>query len=172
MSISVFRRSAIYCEVAKSNKAAIFVSIGVLAIFKLLVLCSVGAPVVVRHYFAEYLPPLWIYGVLGLLDMLLCGYAIGFVLGAGRGSRLGEGRYRGAFYFVVGVVLGYVRHLLMFGKLMLIPALIAGIASVFCLFICAIEFFRAGRSPFISMLFSLMFGIYNTVLVIVVIFSI
>ena len=123
--------------------------------------CAVGSPMFTIRFLSSGLPmlPLWLYG---LFDFLSFG-ALGFSLGADLFSRCSVNevaRYRGAFFFVLSLVLSFLHHLFFFTMTSFFVSFLIGVISVALLVLAIIDFSHVSRIAFVFAIIGTLWKLY------------
>ena len=102
-------------EIKSLNVVFAAVVAALLLLIDFAVWSAVGSPIYILRFISAYVKvfPLWLFGLLDFLSFSLLGFALGAVLGAGNPS-CDVYKYRGAFFFVIGLVLAYLHHVTFF----------------------------------------------------------
>ena len=108
--------------------------------------CAVGSPVYVLRFVSESVPvlPLWLFGLLDFISFVLLGFALGAVLGS-RCVTNEISKYRGAFYFVIGVTLICLHHAFFFSSVSFFVALLTAVLMCFFLTVAVVNFSRVSK---------------------------
>lgn len=127
--------------------------------------CAIGSPLFVLHFISDRVPvpPLWIFGLCDFLCFALLGLALGALLGNAFPAR-DVPKYRGAFYFTVGIVFNVVHHFLFFGGGRFLVALPLCLLSCFFLVIAVVDFFKVSSIASISALLGISWVLYLALL--------
>lgn len=112
--------------------SALAVIVGILlVVVNFSVWCAVGSPIFVIRFLSSKLFtfPLWLYGLFDFLSFGLLGFSLGADLGVS--CRVNDvARYRGAFFFILGIVISYLHHLFFFSMSSFFMAFLLGIIAV------------------------------------------
>ena len=135
-------------EIRNSNIvfATVIAVIFILADFA--VWCIAGSPVFALRFISVRVPvlPLWIFGLCDFLCFASLGLSIGFALG-NKCPSIETEKYRGAFYFSVGVALAVIHHFIFFMAVSLFAALPVIILSCAFLLGAIINFYKVSFLP-------------------------
>ena len=102
---------------------------------------AVGSPVYILRFISGRIPvlPLWAFGLLDFVSFALLGFALGTALGS-RCVANEVAKYRGAFYFVIGVTLNCLHHVLFFSNAAFFIALLVALLMCFFLTVGVVNF--------------------------------
>lgn len=138
----------------------------------LVVLLIVGSPRRLLWWISARIPviPSWLLLLLLLLHFVVCGFSIGMALGCNcRGKDVF--RYRGAFFFAVGLPLFYLWYAFLFGAHVFLLAVLSCLVATACFIISAINFCRVCRTAAMGLWGTVLMGCYLTVFSILCFFS-
>lgn len=127
----------------------IFVATAVALIFILVdfaVWCAVSSPIYTLRFISSSVPtlPLWLFGLFDFISYALKGFSLGAVLTVV--CRLYDVyRYRGAFYFVIGVTMAFLHHAFFFSEAKFFTALLIALLQCLFLFIAVINFYKVSK---------------------------
>lgn len=127
--------------------------------------CAVGSPLYVLHFISTSVPvlPLWLFGLFDFISFALLGVALGAVLG----SRCGiyeVAKYRGAFYFIIGVTLVCLHHAFFFSSFTFFVALLTSVLMCFFLAVALVNFLRVSKLATFAAIGGLLWSLYLLVL--------
>lgn len=127
--------------------------------------CAVGSPVYVLRFVSGSVPvlPLWIFGLFDFISFALLGFALGAVLG-NRCAVSEVAKYRGAFYFIIGVTLVCLHHAFFFSHFALFVALLTSVLMCFFLVVAVVNFARVSGLAVFAAAVGLLWSIYILVL--------
>ena len=148
----------IRCELEKINVVFVTALAFLFLAVDFTVWCLSASPIYLLRTVADKLPvlPLWLFGLFDLLAFTLFGAALGAALS--NKQRFEVEKYRGAFYFIIGVVLAYLHHVILFSYLcFFLSALVSGTVCFF-IFIASINFARVSKA---TMFFSVLGEIWS-----------
>lgn len=157
------RNYRIKCEIDRVNIFFALALGGVFLLIDFAVWCAVGSPAYMLRFVSGRVSvlPLWVFGLLDFLAFTLFGAALGCALSAKGGC--GVDRYRGAFYFIIGVTLFYLHHIFFFVYgAFLMSFLVA--ALIFSLLVIAIVNFS--RVSSVSSLCAVLGGVWSVYILI------
>lgn len=108
--------------------------------------CAVGSPVYILRFVAAQVAvlPLWLFGLLDFVAFAALGFALGAALGV-RCSAQEVSKYRGAFYFIMGVTLAFLHHAVFFAGARMFGALLLSALSCAFVGIGTVNFCRVSR---------------------------
>ena len=126
---------------------ALAVAVGILlVVVNFSIWCAVGSPIFVIRYLSSkiFTFPLWLYGLFDFLSFGMLGFSLGAdLLGVCRVNEVA--RYRGAFFFILGIVFSYLHHLFFFPMSSFFMALILGIIAVAFLIFAIMDLRRVSK---------------------------
>ena len=108
--------------------------------------CAIGSPAYILKFISSSLkvPPLWLFGLLDLLSFAVLGFSLGAVLGT-LCSAYDVPKYRGAFFFVIGVTLAFLHHVIFFGFARFFFSLVVSVLSCAFLAAAVVDFFHVSK---------------------------
>ena len=141
--------------------SVMFVAI-LLLFINIVVWCSVGSPVYTLHFVSSRVPtlPLWLYGLLDFLSFTLLGISLGAALGE-KCPASEVDKYRGGFYFVIGVTLAYLHHAFFFSCHLFFISFICAVLQCVFLVVAVVNFYKVSRISTISLILG---GIWSSYL--------
>ena len=134
------------------NRAGVIVGISVLVAVQLILWFVVGIPIGIFHYLRGTVPllPRWLYMFSELTAHGLLGAAIGAALCARRYPCETQ-KYRGAFYFLLAILFGYLYYAFFFGVGFFLVAFVLAAMELLALAVAALNFLHVVRlSAFLS----------------------
>ena len=157
------------CEMRKLNIIFATVVAGLLLFINVAVWSAVGSPIFILRFISAYVKalPLWLFGLFDFLSFALLGFALGAILGT-QCRTYEVFKYRGAFFFVIGLTLAFVHHVTFFGAGMFLVSLLVIIIQCCFLALSAINFYKVSV---ISTVVLLVGGIWWLYLLIINLFS-
>ncbi len=134
------------------NRAGVIVGICVLVAIQIVLWCVVGIPIGLFHYLRGTVPllPRWMYMLFELVAHALLGAAIGAAL-CERRYHCEAQKYRGAFYFLLAILFGYLYYAFFFGIGFFLVAFVLAVMEMLALLIAVLNFSHVMR---LSALFS------------------
>lgn len=140
------KRRCVLFRGSRVNTAGMIVGISILVFVWMIVCLVVGVPISVFHYFRgnTLLPPRWLYLLSDLISHAALGAAIGIAL-CERRYMFEVQKYRGAFYFSLAIVLGYLFHAFFFGVGFFLVAFVLTAMELFGLVIAMMNFYHGNR---------------------------
>ena len=133
-----------------------------LAVIQILLWCVVGAPIGIFYLLRGVLPllPRWLYMLCDLLIHACLGAAFGMVLLDRRGVFEVQ-KYRGAFYFLLAILMGYLYYAFFFGiSFFLVSVVLAGL-EFFGILVAALNFTRINRLSVFLLFIGLLWAFYR-----------
>lgn len=123
--------------------------------------CAVGSPVYVLRFISGRVPvlPLWLFGLLDFLSFALLGFGLGAVLGS-RWITNEVAKYRGSFYFIIGVTLICLHHAFFFSSVTFFVALLTAVLMCFFLTVAVCNFSRVSRLAMLTSLLGALWSFY------------
>ena len=108
--------------------------------------CAAGSPMYVLRFVSVYVPvlPLWVFGLFDFLSFAVLGFSLGAVLGMSC-SAYDVYKYRGAFYFIMGVTLAFVHHILLLVGAKFFVAIFIGVLRCFFISVAIVNFYRVSK---------------------------
>lgn len=133
--------------------------------------CAVGSPVYVLRFISGRVSvlPLWLFGLLDITAFTFLGCSLGGALTA-KGS-CGVDRYRGAFYFIIGVTLFYLHHIFFFVYCAFLVSFFMSAFIFFLLVVAVINFFRVSRVASLSAVLGGLWSLYILIFSMLVFFN-
>ncbi len=133
-------------EVYRINAVGVIVLASTLAAIQLLLWCVVGAPIGIFYLLRGALPllPRWLYMLLDLLIHACLGASLGMVLWDRRYVYEVQ-KYRGAFYFLLAIVAGYLYYAFFFGISFFLVSFVLAAMECFGLLVAMLNFMRVNR---------------------------
>ncbi|MBO4980148.1 MAG: hypothetical protein J6D16_07055 [Clostridia bacterium] len=112
----------------------------------------IGIPLGIFHFLRGVVPlmPRWLYMLLDLVVHALLGVAIGAVL-CNRRYAYKIQKYRGAFYFLLAILFGYLYYVFFFGISFFLVSFVLAVMELMGLFVAALNFMHVTK---LSALFS------------------
>ena len=158
-------KSKIRCELGQVN---IGVATAVAAIFIFVdfaVWCAVGSPVYILRFISGCVPvlPLWLFGLLDFISFALLGCGLGAVLGS-RCVANEVAKYRGSFYFVIGVTLICLHHAFFFCSVAFFVALLTAVLMCFFLTVAVVNFSCVSRLAMLASSLGALWSVYLLVI--------
>ena len=140
------KRRSMFFRHCQINTAGMIVGASVLVAVWIVVCLVVGVPLSVFHYFRgnTLLLPRWLYLLADLLSHAVLGAAIGIAL-CHRRWAFEVQKYRGAFYFVLAIVFGYLFHAFFFGVGFFLVAFVLTAMELLGLVIAMFHFYHFNR---------------------------
>ena len=135
------KRRGMFIFSRQIHTAGMIVGASVLVLVWLIICLGVGVPLSAFYHLRGITPllPRWLYLLSDLLSRAALGAAIGIVL-CQRRYAFEIQKYRGAFYFVLAVVFGYLFHAFFFGFGFFLVAFVLTAMEVFCLTVALLNF--------------------------------
>ena len=148
----------IRCEIEKINLVFVAILAFLFLAVDFAVWCVSASPLYLLRTVVDKLPvlPLWLFGLFDLLAFTLFGAALGTALS--NKQRCEVEKYRGAFYFIIGVVLAYLHHVILFSFLGFFLSALISMAVCFFILIASVNFARVSK---VAMLFSALGGAWS-----------
>lgn len=127
--------------------------------------CAVGSPVYVLRFISGSVPvlPLWLFGLLDFISFALFGFALGAMLG-NRCAANEVAKYRGAFYFIIGVTLVCLHHAFFFSNATFFVALLTSVLMCFFVTVAIVNFVRASKPAALAASVGALWSVYLLVL--------
>lgn len=152
-----FRRDA--CHI---NFTGMIVGASIFVLIQVLLFFVVGLPVGSFHYFRGFLPllPRWMYVLLGLLTRAILGAALGAVL-CDRRYACEIQKYRGAFYFLLATIAGYLCYVFFFGVGFFLVSFVLAAMELFGLLIAMLNFSRVIKLSAVFSALGCLWAIYH-----------
>lgn len=140
------------CGLYHINAVGMIVGASLLALIQIILWCTIGAPIGMFYHLRGLLPllPRWLYMLLDLLVHACLGASLGAVL-CDRRYFCEIQKYRGAFYFLLAIIAGYLYYGFFFGIGFFLVSFVLAAMELFALLIATLNFFRVIK---ISALFS------------------
>ena len=141
------------------------------AVFFLIVLFMVGTPrglLFAASHRVQALPS-WLFLLVCLFFYFACGLSLGCVLFQ-KGGAWEVPKYRGAFFFCIGIAASYLWYAVTFGARFFFLALLLSAFSTVFLALSALNFRRAFCASFWGMAVSVLWQIYLTVFTVLLFF--
>ena len=157
----------------EANRAGMAVGGAVLASILVILWCVFGIPVGIFYHLRGAIPllPRWLY--------LFCDLAVHALLGASLGAALCERRYageaqkyRGAFYFLLAVLFGYLYYAFFFGIGFFLVAFVLAAMELCGLFVAMLNFSRVIRLSAFFAAIGCLWALYRCILSFVAFFGI
>ena len=147
-----------WCRTRKNGAVTGMIVLGVIW---LIVLLMVGSPRLFLWMIASRVAvcPSWLLMLLLSVLFLISGFSIGLVLG-NRGRGMDAFKYRGAFFFVIGVTLCYLWYALFFEARLLLIASLLALIGIVCFAVSAVNFRCVFRLASVGMWISFVIGCY------------
>ena len=142
------------CVGREINRAGVVVGASVLVAIQIILWCIVGIPIGMFHFLRGTIPlfPRWLYMLSELAVHILLGSAIGAVL-CERRYPCEVQKYRGAFYFLLAIVFGYLYYAFFFGISFFLVAFVLAVLELLALTIAMLNFLHVVKlSAFFSAL--------------------
>jgi len=145
-------------ELYRMNATGAIVLASTLAGIQVLLWCVVGAPVGIFYLLRGALPllPRWLYMLLDLLIHACLGASLGMVL-FDRRYTCEIQKYRGAFYFLLAIVVGYLYYTFFFGIGFFLVSFVLAAMEFFGILVAMLNFARVNR---LSALFLFVGGLW------------
>ena len=127
--------------------------------------CAVGSPVYLLRFISGFVPvlPLCLFGLFDFISFALLGFALGTALGI-RSVASEVAKYRGAFYFIIGVTLLCLHHAFFFSRFAFFVALLTSAIMCFFLVVAVVNFARVSGIAVFAAAIGLLWGIYVLIL--------
>jgi hypothetical protein len=140
------KRRCVWFRNCRINTAGVIVGASILVVVWIIVCLAVGVPISVFHYFRGNtpLPARWLYLLSDLISHAALGAAVGSVL-CDRRYAFEAQKYRGAFYFALAIVLGYLFHAFFFGIGFFLVAFVLTAMELFGLVIAMMNFYHVNK---------------------------
>lgn len=136
------------------NRAGVIAGISVLVAVQVILWFVVGVPIGTFYYLRGMVPllPRWLYMLSELMAHIFLGVAIGGALCARRYPCETQ-KYRGAFYFLLAILFGYLYYPFFFGVNFFLVAFVLAVMELIALVVAALNFLHVVRlSAFFSFL--------------------
>ena len=148
-------------ELQRLNMASVMFAAILLLFVNVAVWCVVGSPVYTLHFISARVPvlPLWLYGLLDFFSFALLGVSLGGVLGE-KCQPLELYKYRGGFYFVIGVTLAYLHHAFFFSCHLFFISFLLAVLQCCCFVIAIANFCEISNVSMISLALGSMWSLY------------
>ena len=149
-------------ELRRFNRTGLLVGAAILSVVKIFLWFMVGVPFGIFHYLRSMLPllPRWIYMLFDLGVHAILGATIGMVL-CDKRYFCETQKYRGAFYFVLAIVFGYLHYVFFFGIGYFLVCVVLALLELICLTIAMLNFFHVTKLSSLFSFFGLLWGIYR-----------
>ena len=159
------KRRCIFFRHCQINGAGMLVGASVVVIVWMAVCFAVGVPLSVFHYFRGHTPLMarWLYLLADLCSHAVLGAAIGIAL-CNRRYAFELQKYRGAFYFVLAIVFGYLFNAFFFGMGFFLVAFVLAAMEVFGLVVAMLNFCRFNRFCSFLIFCGCIWGLYRMML--------
>lgn len=166
------RRNCFVREFRRANPAGVIAGAAILALAELILWCVIGTPLNSFHYLRgkSPVPPVWIYMLMDLAVHILIGGACGMVLCDKRCFDQTP-KYRGAFYFLLAVIFGYLFYAFFFGPGYFLVAVLLAAMELCGLAICMFNFFRVIRLSAILIGVGFLWALYRLILSLISFFA-
>ena len=127
--------------------------------------CALGSPIYILRFVSCYVPtlPLWVFGLLDFISYALLGFSLGAILSTSC-PVYDVHKYRGAFYFAVGVTLAFLHHVFFFSGAGFFAALFIVLLQCLFLSIALINFYRVSKLASIIAALGVLWSFYLFVL--------
>ena len=131
------------CEIKNLNIIFATAVAVLLLLVDVAVWSAVGSPILILRFISAYVKvvPLWLFGLLDFLSFALLGFALGSILGT-TCCVYEVFKYRGAFFFVIGLTLAFVHHITFFSAGMFLVSLLVVIVQCFFLTLSVVNFYK------------------------------
>ena len=139
-------------RVGEINFAGAIVGLSVLVAIQILLWFVIGAPIGLFHFLRGAAPlfPRWLYLLFDLAAHALLGVAIGAAL-CERRYHCEVQKYRGAFYFLLAILFGYLYYAFFFGISFFLVAFVLSVMELLALLMAMLNFSRVVKlSAFFS----------------------
>lgn len=136
------------------NRAGVIAGISVLVGVQIILWFAVGVPLGIFYCLKGIVPllPRWLYMFFELMAHIFLGVAIGAALCARRYPCETQ-KYRGAFYFLLAILFGYLYYPFFFGVNFFLVAFVLAVMELIALVVAALNFLHVVRlSAFFSFL--------------------
>lgn len=132
-----------------------------LVFINFIVWCSVGSPIYTLHFVSSRVPalPLWLYGLFDFLSFALFGISLGAVLSE-KCQSFEVYKYRGGFYFIIGITLAYLYHAFFFSCHLFFISFLTVILQCFLFGIAAVNFFNVSKISVLSLCLGALWSFY------------
>ena len=133
--------------------------------------CAVGNTAYVFRFISSYVKtmPLWLFGLFDFISSVLLGFALGGGL-TEKAPNCQICKYRGAFYFIIGVVCGFLHHGFFFLGARFLAAMLMSLLQCLFLMIAYVNFCRVSTAVSIILAFGFLWRFYLFVLSILTFF--
>ena len=113
--------------------------------------CAVGNQIIVLNFLSGKIAvlPTFLFGLLDFLAFAFMGFSLGAALSASC-TVTEVSKYRGAFYFVIGLTLACVHHLLFFKLISFFAAAIVAVLQFACALMASVNFYRVSSVAFVA----------------------
>ena len=125
------------------NAVGMIVGASICMLIQVILWCTVGAPIGMFYHLRGSIPllPRWLYMLLDLLIHGCLGASLGMVL-CDRRYYCEIQKYRGAFYFLLAIVAGYLYYGFYFGIGFFLVSFVLAVMETFALVIAMLNFFH------------------------------
>ena len=132
----------------------VFFATAVAAVFILVdfaVWCAIGSPIYVLKFISSSFPsiPVWLFGLLDFLTFALWGFSLGAVLSNDCHS-YDVHKYRGAFYFIIGVAMLFAHHVIFFVYVRFFVASIVSLVALAFVTVGILNFYNVSKISFVT----------------------
>ena len=140
------------CVGREINRAGVLVGAFVLVVIQIILWCVIGVPIGAFHFLKGTVPllPRWLYMLFELTVHGLLGAALGAAL-CERRYPCEPQKYRGAFYFLLAILFGYLYYAFFFGVGFFLVSFVLAVMELFALAIVVLNFLHVVK---LSALFS------------------
>ncbi len=123
--------------------------------------CAVKSPVIVLSFLSCKISvlPTWLFGLFDFLSFASLGFSLGAALGTAC-SASEVSKYRGAFYFVIGITLACAYHLFFFKLSSFLLSFLCAVLQCVCLFVATANFYKVSAISFFASVIGTLWSVY------------
>jgi hypothetical protein len=127
--------------------------------------CVIGIPLGIFHFLRGAVPlmPRWLYMLLDLAIHALLGMAIGAAL-CNRKYACEIQKYRGAFYFLLAILFGYLYYAFFFGISFFLVSFVLAIMELMGLLVASLNFLHVTKSSALFSFVGCLWALYRVFL--------